>query len=43
AGAYEGAMNQWLDCGAARLIFKEYGPHLPGQNLKSNVYIIEKA
>src|SRR6056297_150599 len=43
AGAYEGAMNQWLDCGAARLIFKEHGPHLPGQNLKSNVYIIEKA
>lgn len=40
---FEGAMNQWLDCGAARLLFKEYGPHLPGQDLNSNVYIIEKA
>ncbi|MEO1139611.1 MAG: methyltransferase domain-containing protein [Pseudomonadota bacterium] len=40
---FEGAMNQWLDCGAARLLFKEYGPHLPGQNLNSNVYILEKA
>lgn len=40
---YEGALNQWLDCGAARLLFRKHGPHLPGQNLKSNVYIIEKA
>jgi len=40
---YEGALNQWLDCGAARLLFKEHGPHLPGMNLKCNVYIIEKA
>ncbi len=41
--SYEGAMSQWLDCGAARLLFKEYGPHLPGKNIKSNVYIIEKS
>jgi len=40
---YEGALNQWLDLGAARLLFKEHGEHLPGQNIKSNVYIIEKA
>lgn len=39
---YEAALNQWLDGGAARLLFKQYGPHLPGQNLNSNVYIIEK-
>lgn len=39
---YECALNQWLDCGAARLLIKEYGPHLPGQGLKSNVYIVEK-
>lgn len=43
AKVYEAAMCQWLDSGAARLLFKKYGPHLPGQNLKSNVYIIEKA
>ena len=39
---YEGALNQWLDCGAANLMVKDYGPHLPGQGLKSNIYIIEK-
>lgn len=39
---YEGALCQWLDPGAARLLFKEHGDHLPGQNIKSNVYIIEK-
>lgn len=41
--AYEGKLNEWLDCGAARLLFREYGPHLPGIDLKSNVYVIEKA
>ena len=40
---FEGAMCGWLDCGAGRLMVKEYGPHLPGLNLNSNVYIIEKA
>ncbi len=40
--AYEAALNQWLDCGAACLRLKEYGTHLPGQDLKSTVYIIEK-
>ncbi len=40
---YEGALNEWLDCGAARLLFREYGAHLPGQNINSNVYIVEKA
>lgn len=40
---YEGRLNQWLDCGAARLLVKEYGDHLPGQDLKSNVYVVEKA
>lgn len=40
---YERAMCSWLDCGAARLLFKDYGPHLPARDIKSNVYIIEKA
>ncbi|WP_397543411.1 methyltransferase domain-containing protein [Roseovarius salis] len=40
---YEAAMTAWLEAGAARLNFKEYGDHLPGQNIKCNVYIIEKA
>lgn len=40
---YERAIGQWLDAGAARLLFKEHGAHLPGQSIKSTVYIIEKA
>lgn len=40
---YEGALNGWLDCGAARLLSKDYGPHLPGQGLNSNVYVLQKA
>lgn len=39
----EAAINEWTDCGSARLLFKEYGPHLAKMNLKSCVYIIEKA
>lgn len=39
---YEGALDQWLDTDRARLLFKEYGPHLPGRNLNSNIYIIKK-
>ena len=38
----EGAIAEWTDSGAAQLLFKEYGDHLPGINLKSNVYILEK-
>ncbi len=38
-----GRLNEWLDCGAARLLFKEHGPHLPGKNMKSTVYVVEKA
>lgn len=41
--ANEGRINEWTDCGAARLLFREHGPHLPGINLKSNVYVFEKA
>ena len=39
---YECALMQWLDCGSAQLLVKDYGPHLPGQGIKSNVYIVEK-
>ncbi|WP_306116392.1 MULTISPECIES: class I SAM-dependent methyltransferase [unclassified Roseovarius] len=40
---YPARLNQWLDCGAARLLFQRYGPHLPKQGIKCNVYVIEKA
>ena len=38
----EARIHEWTDCGAARLLFREHGDHLPGINLKSNVYVIEK-
>lgn len=38
----EDKMQGYLDRGAARLLFKDYGDHLPGIGLKSNVYVIEK-
>lgn len=38
-----GRLNEWLDCGAARLLFKEHGPHLPGRDMNSTVYVVEKA
>ena len=41
--ANEAGVAQWTDCGAARLLFKEHGDHLPGIDLKSNVYVLEKA
>ncbi|MBQ4822988.1 methyltransferase domain-containing protein [Leisingera sp. HS039] len=41
--AYTGKLNEWLDCSAARLLFREHGDHLPGIDLKSTVYVIEKA
>jgi len=40
--ANEARVNEWIDCGAATLLFREHGPHLPGIDLKSNVYVIEK-
>jgi hypothetical protein len=41
--AYTGKLNEWLDCCAARLLFRDHGDHLSGLNLKSTVYVIEKA
>ncbi|MBC6437950.1 MAG: class I SAM-dependent methyltransferase [Rhodobacteraceae bacterium] len=33
----------WLTAGTAHVMFKEHGPHLPGINLGSTVYVLEKA
>ena len=38
----EARVSEWVDCGAARLLFREHGPHLPGIGIGSNVYVIEK-
>lgn len=39
----EGGVAMWTDGGDARLVFKEHGDHLPGIDLKSTVYVLEKA
>ena len=38
----EDKVQGYLDSDRARMLFKEYGDHLPGFGLKSNVYVIEK-
>lgn len=40
--ANEGKLQGYLDDGRAILLFQDYGPHLPGIGLKSNVYVVEK-
>lgn len=39
---YEARLHEWTDCGAARILFAEHGDHLPGIDLKSTVYVVEK-
>jgi predicted TPR repeat methyltransferase len=40
---FEARVAEHVDTGNARLKFKEYGDHLPGHDLKANVYVLEKA
>ena len=40
--AYEARICEWTDCGAASLLFREHGDHLPGIGLKATVYVLEK-
>ncbi|MCZ4351381.1 methyltransferase domain-containing protein [Roseovarius aestuarii] len=42
AQTYEWQIKNWVDPGAARLRFRENGPHLPKIDLNSTIYIIEK-
>ncbi|MEB8386169.1 methyltransferase [Rhodobacteraceae bacterium KMM 6894] len=39
---YEQAIDDWVDTGAARLLFSETGPHLPTIDMNSTIYILEK-
>jgi len=41
-GSIVGRIMTLTDCGAADLVFKEYGDHLPGIGLKSTVYGLKK-
>jgi predicted TPR repeat methyltransferase len=40
---FEARIVENLDTGMARLLFKEHGDHLPGHDLGSNVYVMQKA
>lgn len=40
---YEGRLRDWIDGGAARLLFKERGPHLPAAKLEAEVWVVERA
>jgi len=40
---YNAALCNWLDSGAARLLRKTKGAHIPARDLKASVYLIEKA
>lgn len=35
-------LNEWLDCGAASLLFREHGPHLTKIGLEACVFVVEK-
>ena len=39
---FEGKLRARITDGTVRLLFQEYGQHLPGIGLKSNVYVLEK-
>ncbi len=36
-------LNGVLGAGTARLLFEEYGDHLPGLGMRSRIYVLEKA
>lgn len=39
---YAARINEHVDCGNARLLFREYGDHLPEIDLKSHVFVLQK-
>ncbi|WP_166415539.1 class I SAM-dependent DNA methyltransferase [Cochlodiniinecator piscidefendens] len=39
---FEAKVMEYTDCGFASLLVREYGDHLPGIDMKSMVYVIEK-
>lgn len=41
-GAHLGRLNELIDGGWALLEFKEYGAHIPGNDMKSYVYVLKK-
>ena len=42
-GAHHARLMEIVDTGAGRLLFKEYGDHIPGTGLKAWVFVLQKA
>lgn len=40
--SFEARLNDHLDGGTARLLARDYGPHLPARDMKSMIYVVEK-
>ncbi|MEL6583139.1 MAG: methyltransferase domain-containing protein [Pseudomonadota bacterium] len=40
--SYEGTVMNWVDSGAAAVLFREYGEHLPTEELKSTIYVLRR-
>jgi len=40
--SFEARIAENIDTGYAVLLFREYGPHLPGLDMQSNVYVLQK-
>lgn len=40
--AYENKVLEYTQSKRAQLVFCEYGAHLPGKDMKSNVYVLVK-
>ena len=40
--AFEGRISAAVDSDTARVLSEDYGEHLPGINMKSKVYVLEK-
>ncbi len=40
--SFEAAVKTETSAGRARILFRDYGDHLPGRNMKSLVYVLEK-
>ena len=39
---FEAKLASYMSTGRAKLLFQDYGPHIPGINLNANVYVLEK-
>ena len=41
--SFEAKVKEYIDSSSSGLLLKEYGDHVPGADLKSNIYVLKKA